>query len=92
MVNEPPGRPYHRFLKNRAELYTRLEDEATAPARDVAVTGVSHRVFLDDHGSDLLWNLVLSMPEGTMMRRIDDVAKVTAATRVGTAAARSASV
>ena len=74
VMHEPPGKPYHRFLKNRALLYTKLVDEASAPPRDVAIMGVQKRIFLSEAASDAIWHMLFN-EDSSGLKHMDDIAK-----------------
>ena len=75
-MHEPPGKPYHQFLKNRATLYTKIADEASAPPRDVAIMGVEKRIFLTEAASEALWRIIFSQESNAALQRLDDLAKL----------------
>ena len=75
VMHEPPGKIYHKFLKNRANLYTKIAAEAAAPPRDVAIMGVQKRVFLSETASDAMWHILFSQ-DSTALQRVDDIAKL----------------
>ena len=76
VVNEPPGKEYARFWRNRMEYMMRVSPNESP--RDVPLDPTlpaSKRVFLSDAASDILWKAILADPGETGRKHLDTIAR-----------------